>query len=228
MGLDLDDFGTGYSSLLYLKHFPVDRIKIDRSFVAGLGSDHADTAIVASTIALAHSVGIQVVAEGVETSEQLERLRQLGCDCVQGYLVSRPIELASLRSWLSQHEPRAYTPRRDAVGAVAHAADRRDAAANGRDATANRRDAVADLRDDLADIRDDVASQRDTVADRRELNGAPGADGSAEARVGRDTAAHDREVDADQRLIAERDRRIAGAKRAVEHRASAGDVTTPP
>jgi PAS domain S-box-containing protein/diguanylate cyclase (GGDEF)-like protein len=76
VGLALDDFGTGYSSLLYLKHFPVDRIKIDRSFIRGLGVDADDTAIVASTISLAHSIGLLAVAEGVETADQLAVLRR--------------------------------------------------------------------------------------------------------------------------------------------------------
>ncbi|MBE3074207.1 MAG: EAL domain-containing protein, partial [Actinobacteria bacterium] len=105
VSLDLDDFGTGYSSLLYLKHFPVTRIKIDRSFVGGLGADAADTAIVASTIALAHSVGMQTVAEGVETGDQLALLRQMGCDFAQGYLLSRPLTFDQLHPWLTQHVP---------------------------------------------------------------------------------------------------------------------------
>ena len=191
VGLDLDDFGTGYSSLVYLKLFPVDRIKIDQSFVAGLGSDYADTAIVASTIALAHSVGIEVVAEGVETPEQLELLREVGCDYVQGYLLSRPLETALLGSWLAAHQSGAFERRqeqaqgrtgsRDDVPAADDPrlrrseadsregrADQRDALATGRDGTADWRDRVADLRDDLADIRDQAASQRETVADYRE------------------------------------------------------------
>ena len=195
VGLDLDDFGTGYSSLVYLKHFPVDRIKIDQSFVAGLGSDTADTAIVAATIALAHSVGIEAVAEGVETPEQLELLREVGCDFVQGYLLSRPLETAMLGSWLAAHEPgafdRRHEPEHGSTGSPGDApeaddprlrrseadhregrADQRDAVATGRDGTADWRDRVADLRDDLADIRDQAASQRETVADYRESGDA--------------------------------------------------------
>jgi PAS domain S-box-containing protein/diguanylate cyclase (GGDEF)-like protein len=103
VALALDDFGTGYSSLLYLKNFPVDRIKIDQSFIGGLGVDADDTAIVASTISLAHSVGVQAVAEGVETVDQLTLLRQMGCDFAQGFLFSAPLTLAELQRWLAAH-----------------------------------------------------------------------------------------------------------------------------
>jgi diguanylate cyclase (GGDEF)-like protein/PAS domain S-box-containing protein len=89
--LAVDDFGTGYSSLVYLKRFPVDVLKIDRSFVNGLGQDPEDSAIVASVIGLAHAVGVVTVAEGVETTEQFTALKQLGCEFGQGYLWSRPV-----------------------------------------------------------------------------------------------------------------------------------------
>jgi diguanylate cyclase (GGDEF)-like protein len=100
--LALDDFGTGYSSLSYLRRLPLDVIKIDRSFVAGLGSPEtaeaggANLPIIQAVIALAHGLGIEVVAEGIETAEQLELLRQLGCDRGQGYLFSRPLPAADL------------------------------------------------------------------------------------------------------------------------------------
>ena len=87
--LAIDDFGTGYSSLVYLKRFPVDQLKVDRTFVSGLGTDPDGTAIVASVVGLAHAVGIVAVAEGVETAEQLEALQALGCSLGQGYLWSR-------------------------------------------------------------------------------------------------------------------------------------------
>ena len=95
--LAIHDFGTGYSSLIYLKRFPVDELKIDRSFVDGLGRDTDDTAIVTSTIGLAAAVGVQVVAEGVETDEQRDALLALGCQLGQGYLFARPLPAAQLR-----------------------------------------------------------------------------------------------------------------------------------
>jgi EAL domain-containing protein (putative c-di-GMP-specific phosphodiesterase class I) len=88
--LSVDDFGTGYSSLTYLKRFPVEAIKVDRSFVTGLGLEADDTSIVEAVIRLGHSLGLTVVAEGVETPLQLNRLRELGCDKGQGYLFGRP------------------------------------------------------------------------------------------------------------------------------------------
>ncbi|TML19262.1 MAG: EAL domain-containing protein [Actinobacteria bacterium] len=101
IGLALDDFGTGFSSLAYLKRFPIDVLKIDRSFTDGLGLDENDTAIVKATIALAHSLGIRVVAEGVETEAQLSLLRTLGCDTVQGYLLGRPVPAAAFIEYVS-------------------------------------------------------------------------------------------------------------------------------
>ncbi len=88
--LSVDDFGTGYSSLTYLKRFPVEAIKVDRSFVSGLGLESDDTSIVEAVVRLGHSLGLTVVAEGVETPLQLNRLRELGCDRAQGYLFGRP------------------------------------------------------------------------------------------------------------------------------------------
>ncbi|MHB8509109.1 MAG: EAL domain-containing protein [Candidatus Dormibacteria bacterium] len=88
--LSIDDFGTGYSSLAYLKRFPLDELKIDKVFIDGLGQDPEATAIVAAVMGMAHALDLVVVAEGVETQEQVERLRALGCDVAQGYYYARP------------------------------------------------------------------------------------------------------------------------------------------
>jgi len=87
----LDEFGAGYSTLNYLKRFPLDFVKIDRTLVSGLGHDDRDTAIVGATVELAHSLGLTVVAVGVETQEQFDALARLGCDHAQGYLLSAPV-----------------------------------------------------------------------------------------------------------------------------------------
>ena len=89
--LAVDDFGTGYSSLGSFKHFPLDHLKIDRSFVDGLGQDPKDTAITQLVVDLAHTMGMQVVGEGVETGEQLARLTEMGCDVVQGFYFWKPL-----------------------------------------------------------------------------------------------------------------------------------------
>ncbi len=86
----LDDFGTGYSSLLYLKGLPIDRLKVDRSFVSGLGSPDQDPSIIATVVDLAHKLGLRVVAEGVETDDELRAVGAMGCDEAQGFLLGRP------------------------------------------------------------------------------------------------------------------------------------------
>ena len=97
--ISIDDFGTGYSSLAYLKQLPVDEIKIDKSFVIDVKHDSNDAVIVRSTIDLAHNMGMQVVAEGVENEETLELLNSFGCDKVQGYFFGRSLAYDNLIKW---------------------------------------------------------------------------------------------------------------------------------
>jgi EAL domain-containing protein (putative c-di-GMP-specific phosphodiesterase class I) len=94
--LSIDDFGTGYSSLNYLKHFPVDRIKIDKSFVADVNHNESDAAIIEAIVSMAQSLSLRVVAEGVENSDQLHRLTTLGCDEVQGFYLAMPMNAKAL------------------------------------------------------------------------------------------------------------------------------------
>jgi predicted signal transduction protein with EAL and GGDEF domain len=101
--LSIDDFGTGYSSLAYLRRLPIDEIKIDRSFVMGMNDEADDVAIVRSTIDLGRNLGLEVVAEGVETQEIWDQLRDLGCSTAQGYFLSRPVPPEKLAEWLLQH-----------------------------------------------------------------------------------------------------------------------------
>ena len=96
VGLAIDDYGTGYSSLSALRKLPISQVKIDRTFVAGIPEDVANDTIVQSTVQLAHTLGASVVAEGIETAEQLERLRVIGCDVAQGYLIGRPMRAAQI------------------------------------------------------------------------------------------------------------------------------------
>jgi diguanylate cyclase (GGDEF)-like protein len=98
--LAIDDYGTGYSSLAYLRHLPVDELKIDKTFVIGMARDPSDAVIVRSTIDLAHNMGLAVVAEGVEDEDTLEELRALDCDLVQGYWLSRPLEHTEIAEWM--------------------------------------------------------------------------------------------------------------------------------
>ena len=99
--LAIDDFGTGYSTLSYLKDYPFDTLKLDRSFVNGLGTDPGDTAIVHAVIAFAKALALSVVAEEIETAEQLARLRELGCEQGQGYFFARPMQSEAIDALLS-------------------------------------------------------------------------------------------------------------------------------
>ena len=100
--LSLDDFGTGYSSLGYLHRFPVDTLKIDRLFIGSIGTDGRDATLVGAINQLAHTLGMDVVAEGIETVQQLGHLRKLGCEFGQGYLFSMPLPAAEIEKLLDR------------------------------------------------------------------------------------------------------------------------------
>ncbi|HSX71844.1 MAG TPA: GGDEF domain-containing phosphodiesterase, partial [Pseudomonas sp.] len=102
--LAIDDFGTGYSSLAYLRRFPLDKLKIDQSFMRGVPEDEANLEIVATVVGLARNLKLCVLAEGVEAAEQLQALRQLGCEQCQGYLFSRPLSAVQLAHWLRSEQ----------------------------------------------------------------------------------------------------------------------------
>jgi EAL domain-containing protein (putative c-di-GMP-specific phosphodiesterase class I) len=112
----IDDFGTGFSALGQLRHFPIDMLKVDRSFVSGIEHDPKDAAITENLISLAHTLGVVAIAEGIESEAQLETVRSLGCDLAQGYLFSRPVDANRLTAMLAE-------------GAVPRGRDRVEAAA---------------------------------------------------------------------------------------------------
>jgi EAL domain-containing protein (putative c-di-GMP-specific phosphodiesterase class I) len=121
MGLHLavDDFGIGYSSFSYLKHFPLDTLKIDRSFVREIISNPDDAAITTAITAMGHALGLRVVAEGVETEDQRNMLRCQGCDEMQGYLFSRPVPAAEFARLLTSDKSTSREPaRRRKVGST--------------------------------------------------------------------------------------------------------------
>jgi EAL domain-containing protein (putative c-di-GMP-specific phosphodiesterase class I) len=100
VAIAIDDFGTGYSSLAYLRDLPIDELKLDRSFVHPMAQDPRATALVSSTVALAHSLDLRMVAEGVEDDAAYTALERLGCDEAQGYWMSRPLPARALEAWL--------------------------------------------------------------------------------------------------------------------------------
>ncbi|GLZ40001.1 bifunctional diguanylate cyclase/phosphodiesterase [Actinokineospora sp. NBRC 105648] len=113
--LAVDDFGTGYSSLAYLRQLPVDEVKIDKSFVLGMGTDLGDLAVVRSIVELGHSLGLTVVAEGVEDDAARDQLAGMGCDVAQGYLISRPLSESRLEAWLQARTTQARGLRDETV-----------------------------------------------------------------------------------------------------------------
>jgi EAL domain-containing protein (putative c-di-GMP-specific phosphodiesterase class I) len=104
--LSIDDFGTGYSSLGRLRELPIHEVKIDKSFVQGIASDHRDRAVVRSAVQLGHALDLEVVAEGVEDEETYAYLAREGCDTVQGYLLSRPLPPDLFEEWLAARPAR--------------------------------------------------------------------------------------------------------------------------
>jgi len=102
--LSIDDFGTGHSSLVYLKRLPVHTLKVDKSFVIDMDTDEENASIIRATIDLAHSLGLTVTAEGVETAAVLDRLRSMGCDYYQGYFVSKPMSMTEMTAWLAERD----------------------------------------------------------------------------------------------------------------------------
>jgi EAL domain-containing protein (putative c-di-GMP-specific phosphodiesterase class I) len=110
VGLAIDDFGTGYSSLSYLKRLPITVLKIDQSFVCDLATDQEDRILAATIVTLGHSLGLKVVAEGVETEEQRGILLEQGCDFAQGYFFAPPMPAQAFTEWLSKTDSANHVP----------------------------------------------------------------------------------------------------------------------
>jgi EAL domain-containing protein (putative c-di-GMP-specific phosphodiesterase class I) len=115
VGLAIDDFGTGYSSLAYLRSFPVHELKIDKSFIDAIGEDADSVTLVATIVQLARSLALTTVAEGVETPAQFARLREMGCDRIQGYVVARPQPWEETRAFTRASQGRELPEQRPAV-----------------------------------------------------------------------------------------------------------------
>ncbi|GGI93646.1 bifunctional diguanylate cyclase/phosphodiesterase [Saccharopolyspora subtropica] len=118
--LAVDDFGTGYSSLAYLRQLPVDEVKIDKSFVLGMGTDLGDMAVVRSIVELGHSLSLVVVAEGIEDDAARDLLVEMGCDVAQGYLISRPLSEERFEAWLQARTKRGRGARSETVLTLLH------------------------------------------------------------------------------------------------------------
>jgi EAL domain-containing protein (putative c-di-GMP-specific phosphodiesterase class I) len=108
IAISIDDFGTGYSSLNYLRRFPIDTIKIDRSFITDLMTNADDSSIVTAIIVMAHSLKMKVIAEGVETLEQYHSLKERGCDLIQGYFISKALPAKKMAAFLRHHDKQLY------------------------------------------------------------------------------------------------------------------------
>jgi diguanylate cyclase (GGDEF)-like protein/PAS domain S-box-containing protein len=156
VGLAIDDFGTGYSSLSYLRRFPVDQLKIDRSFVAGVAANGEDRAIAASVIGLAHALGIHVVAEGVETVKQLEWLSELRCDLAQGFNWLRPAPPDEIDRWPGLE---AGSPVTAGVTGPASHVDVRVLVADDRDSTRAVLRTALDIEDGFAVVADTASAE---------------------------------------------------------------------
>ena len=108
--VSIDDFGTGYSSLSYLRQYPIDELKIDRSFLSGLPADRGNRAIVEAIVRLAHGLHLRVVAEGVETVPQIEFLRSVRCDQMQGFLVCKGVPITEFLHFVQRHRAHGWQP----------------------------------------------------------------------------------------------------------------------